>query len=226
MHSAGKREIRPPDRLIDSLFPPDKTKMFSNYEYHNVNPTTSILCTTTTPTMSVVTTSGPQAKSVSEQSKTDPSVQSLLQKMMAKMNANHTRAEAQFETLHRKTEEGINQCIQRYQLTDTRLAKLEDESVVIKNRAIQQTTDKQVTEGRLTTLEYEIVQMRKEVTRLSDQYRSSTNSDLSQILKPTILSSTTIPINSSDSNNVSSIPPAIPTTTLVNTSDSQRSFFF
>jgi len=77
--------------------------------------------------MSVVTTSGPQAKSVFEQSKAEPSVQSLIQQMMAKMNANHTRTEAQFETLHRKTEEGINQCIQRYQLTDTRLAKLEDE---------------------------------------------------------------------------------------------------
>lgn len=98
-------------------------------------------------------------------------------------------------------------------------------SVVIKNQAIQQTTDKQVTEGRLTTLEYEIVQMRKEVTQLSDQYRASTNPDLSQILKPTMLSSTTVPINSSGSNNVSSIPPAIPATSLLNTFDSQRSSF-
>lgn len=224
MYAAGKRETRPPDRLIDSLFPQDRTKMLpvTNTTTSTPPSTTSILSTTPTPTMSVVTTSGPQAKSVSEQSKTDQSVQSLLQQMMSKMNANHTRTEAQFETLHRKTEEGINQCIQRYQLTDTRLAKLEDESVVIKNQAIQQTADKQVTEGRLTTLEHEIVQMRKEVTRLSDQYRASTNPDLSQILKPTILSSTTVPSNSSDSNNVSSIPPAIPTSFL-NTFDSQRS---
>lgn len=226
MYAAGKRETRPPDRLIDSLFPQDQIKMLPTTNTTTPTPpsTTSILSTTTTPTMSEVT-SGSQAKSVSAQSKTDPSVQSLLQQMMAKMNTNHTRTEAQFETLHRKTEEGINQCIQRYQLTDTRLAKLEDESVVIKNRAIQHTTDQQATEGRLTTLECEIVQMRKEVTRLSDQYRASTNPDMSQILKPTILSSTAIPINSSDSNNVSSIPSAIPTTTLLNTFDSQRSSF-
>jgi len=58
------------------------------------------------PTMSMPKISVTQSKpSVTEQPKSEPSVQSILHQMMAKMNANHTRTEEQFESLHRKTEE-------------------------------------------------------------------------------------------------------------------------
>lgn len=228
MYAAGKRETRPPDRLLDSLFQQDKDKMTptTNTTISNPPSTTSTMSTTIVPTMSVSTNSVTQSKPlVTEQPKSETSVQAILHQMMAKMNANHTRTEEQFKSLHRKTEEGLAQCVQRYQLTDTRLTRLEDENVVIKTQVDQQATNDQVTKNRLITLESEVVQMRKEISQISDQYLVSTNNDLSQILKPSVLSSTAAPNNMSGHSNVPPMPPTVPTINYGNTFDSQRSSF-
>lgn len=228
MYAAGKRETRPPDRLINSLFQQDQVKMgpITNTTTSDLTPTTPTTSTTMVSSMSVATTSVAQSKlSVTEQSKSESSVQSILHQMMAKINANHTRTEEQFEALHRRTEEGINQCIQRYQLTDTRLTRVEDENAVIKTQVGQQTTNNQVTEDRLNTLETQIVQMRTEISQISDKHRISTNHDLSQILKPSVLSSTAVQPNLSGRSNVSPMPLTASTTNLVNTFDSRSSSF-
>jgi len=163
--------------------------------------------------------------SAAEPPKTELSVQSLLQQMMAKMSENQSRTEEQLKTLHRKADEGSAHCIQRYQLTDTRLTRVEDENMVIKSQVDQQTTNNQVTENRLITMESEVVQMRKEISQISDKNLVSTNHDLSQILKPSVLSSTAVPTNLSGRSNVSSMPPTVEPTNLMNTFDSQRSSF-
>ena len=228
MYSAGKRETRPPDRLIDSLFQQEKTKMGPITNTTTSSPTPNIPTTSTTmaSSVSVATTSVVQSNpSTTDQQKVEPSVQSILHQMRAKINANHNRTEEQFEALHRNTEEGINQCAQRYQLTDTRLTRVEDENLVIKTQLDQQTTSNQVTENRLSTLESDVVQLRKEIAQISGNHRVSTNHDLSQILKPSVLSSTAVPNNLSGLSNGSPMPPTVPTTNLVNTFDSQRSSF-
>ncbi|XP_060882148.1 uncharacterized protein LOC132953830 [Metopolophium dirhodum] len=198
----------------------------TNATTSNSTPTTPTTSTTMVSSMTVATTSVTQSKpSVTTQPKTEPSIQSMLQQTMAKMNANHTRTEEQFEALHRKTEEGLSQCVQRYQLTDTRLTRVEDENVVIKTQLDQQTTNGQITENRLSTLESDVVQMRKEISQISDKHPVSANHDLSQILKPSVLSSTDVPTNLPNRSNVSPMPSTVPTINLVNTFDSQRSSF-
>lgn len=231
MDSAGKRETRPPDRLIDSLFQPDKINMplTTNTTTSNPTSTTSTIPTTSTTmvhTTSVGTMSVSKPKpSATEPPKKEPSVQSLLQQMMTKMSENQSRTEEQLKALHQKADEGSAHCIHRYQLTDPRLTKLEDESVLVESHMSQQITTNQCTDNRLTTLEIEMIQMRKEISRISSQQPMSTNHDLSQILKPNVLSSTTVPTNLSSQNNVSSVTPQGQTNHFVNTFDSQKSSF-
>jgi len=215
MDSAGKRETRPPDRLLDALLNSNKIKtvpatMTNTVTTSNPPIITPPTVTTTAPSMHGNPSANHQPKaSSSEKPGSDPDVQAMLRQVMTDLAKNHAQTTSKIEKLHLGTEEKFTQCLNQYQLTDTRLAKLEDDNVELRAQGLQQSTTNSNVSGRLTTLEDDIVHMRNDISRLVDQYRVSNNPDLSHILKPTPLSSTSAE-NCSVNYNTSSMPPAFP----------------
>lgn len=101
------------------------------------------------------------------------------------------------------------QCVERWQLHDTQLTKLEDENIHRDAQLTNQRTVNDEVSGCLSHLEKEVISICSDLFRLSTQYRNEKTSDISQIFAP--MSSTLVPpVTSSNSNN--SIPrPHMPT---------------
>lgn len=212
MESAGKRETRPPERLLDALLKSQKIKtvpvtMTNTVTTSNPPTVTPSTVTTTVPSMPDNSPATDQHKSSSlGKPGSDPNVQAMLGQVMADLARNHAQTASKIEKLQLGTEEKFTQCLNQYQLTDTRLIKLEDDNLGLTAQCLQQTTINSNVSGRLSTLESDIVQMRNDISRLVDQCRVQTSPDISHILKPTSLSSTSLSGNCPVNYTISSIP--------------------
>jgi len=218
MESAGKCETRPPERLLDALMKSQKIKTVP--VTMTITVTTSNLPTVTPSTVSTTAPSMPDNSPATDQHKSsslgrpgsDPNVQAILKQVMADLARNHAQTTSKIEKLQLGTEEKFTQieCLNQYQLTDTRLTKLEDDNLGLTAQCLQQTTINRNVSGRLTTLESDIVQMRNDISRLVDQCRVQISPDISHILKPTSLSSTSLSGNCPVSYTTLSIPQVFP----------------
>lgn len=234
MDSAGKRQTRPPERLLDTLFDPGNI-MVPVTTASNV-PTTTTISTTSTVIAPPTTSTSNMPTTPGSSSGTD----TVLQKMIAQLIA-ETRATAKDtkETLNRKlneyrqhTTDQFAQCVERWKLTDIRLTKVEDDAEHQKVQLTQQVVINTEVVDRLNYVESEVLSVRNDLTKLMAQYHQPITGDLSQILPPTSLASTTAHVNQPI--NVSAIPKPpvnLPTAEsqvplLGTTLDLSRSFFF
>lgn len=186
MDSAGKRDTRPPDYLITTLLESSKPKK-------KMGPVTTSATTATTNTTTVTSSSILQPTSVtikttattpsssgSSSRSEDPFVnlQKMIKNMQAKNEALHVESIAHSEKLmgtldaksnarHAETQERFNECLQRWQVLDTRVCQVED-TMVRHNAHItdQVTTNSQVSD-RLNHIENEVISIRHTLSRLS-----------------------------------------------------------
>lgn len=180
MDSAGKRITRPPNRLIDQVLQPEvvhspDTNMANNDKISSANGAndTSIMV------------SGQSAPRT--QAPDDP-VQEMLKKIMAGMQTEARKTKTNMETMQaeaRSTREEMtsrfDQCLERWQMVDTRLAKVEDEQIRLENQVVQQERVVQLNTSRISVLEDEVATIRNDLCRLTiHPTRTSCNHDTIQ----------------------------------------------
>lgn len=177
MEGAGKRITRPPDRLIDHIFTLD----------NGTNQTPSTITSVTNPsTMSSNTTD-----KIIESTNKDAAIMSMLTEILSKANDKAAKDEI-FQT---KINDHITECVQRWQIVDTRITKLEDDSVHQEARHVQQQTMNKNVSQRVDYLEHEVLAVRTDLSRLAAKYQMPIQTELSNVLPPTSLSSTVVPPN-------------------------------
>lgn len=198
MDSAGKRITKQPDRLINNILQPNIIMSSEN------TPTTSTLTTVSNAlsTKTPVSQSGSSGNYLQNSSKNDVGQRSLQDMMMnmieetkklsVSLNARADQTDVRLEEIRLLNANSFAQCLERNQLLDMRITKLEDDNVQQTSNITHQDAVNTQMSSRVNYLEEEVVSIRRDITRLVTQNRvpANANNDLSQILPTVSLSST------------------------------------
>lgn len=155
MESAGKRESRPPIRLIDQLLSSDK----------NMGPTTTTTTTTSTTSISTPSTSNPTA------SRADPTIH----QMFAQLIASNEKHRAQTEIFQQQTTQKLSESLERWRSTDARVANLEYDTIRNTTNNLKQEETNVELSRRLECVEKDVFNFRNELNLVSKQSCVSPN---------------------------------------------------
>lgn len=198
MESAGKRTTRSPDFLHNAV-------LFSG---DNMATTTSSSMSLTTSTVSV-TSASPTMTTSSQSSTTgssDVTLQRLFAQLMAETKASSAKIDKKIDDYQKQSSDQFKECMKRWQLTDTRLFKLEESSLKQGDELTYQKIKNEEVSNRLNYLEGEVLSIRNELSLASTKGSIPVTSDLSQILAPTPLTSTTVPMSNANIPTSSALP--------------------
>lgn len=242
--SAGKRETRPPDFLLNAVSQQSQSEKIRS----NMSPPTTK--TITVPTSMSMTTSNiltPNPVSgfaVSNQlahqtpSKIDDESMTVLKNMLmslrsdikAESQKNESR-EVKSEQRHAENKIHYEQCIERWQGIDTRVSKVEEENADHEVQLAEQKTFNVQTNTRLDIVENDIISLRRDLARFANAGVCPVNIPTSTFAT-SILTSTTrpgMPVNINPPTYTSASGVTMPPTNNVNNSvfscDPTRSYY-
>jgi len=155
MESAGKRESRPPIRLIDQLLSSDK----------NMGPTTTTTTTTSTTTISTPSMSNPTV------SRADPTIH----QMFAQLIASNEKQRAQTEIFQQQTTQKLSDSLERWRSTDARVANLEYDTIRNTTNNLKPEETNVELSRRLDCVEKNVFNFRNELKLVSKQSCLSPN---------------------------------------------------
>lgn len=199
MESAGKRNTHPPKYLNDYIL---DLSEFSTMAANTTTVNTSTISTHT------IKTSIKPISSESTAGNAEPSIQQMFTQMMKALKKSTEKSEESIAAItaavkdtrkeiieHREeTTKQNEQCIQRWQETDIRITKLEDDHVHQDFVDRQDIINEQTTR-RIVRLEEETINIKRDLSKLVSKFQTNSPNDVSQIHASTILSSTnTVPI--------------------------------
>lgn len=157
MDGAGKRVTKPPVRLIDQVLQPEIVT--------HSGPNMAPIVTTSTITASTDTVTMSSGQSASRTTPPDETIQKMFAQLLASQRSNEAGIRAMREDMTTR----LDQCLERWQVVDTRTTKLEDDMARSDLRTVKMNETIGHKTNRITSLEDEVVMIRNDLCRLIQQ---------------------------------------------------------
>jgi len=214
---------KPPERLNYNTILQPEIRTTTNMS------TSTTSSDTTTVTNTMAGNSG-QSALRSDSNDRDGKIQSMFAQLMNEARSSKAERTKDKEELMNR----FDQCLERWQIVDTRLVKLEDDQARLEAYAVQQNKVGGNNTARIAVLEDDVISIRNDMARFAAQHRTPNISDKLQLPAQTSSSSTLLPPETSISfqpfngGNIltsSTMNPLCNPATLNTTSQGHSSFF-